>query len=239
MSIGILDSTAFHRGSLLWICFTSIYKTSTVKSDRISLINYTMSQKPFSQACENNKTPILEIIRHVFANTRYVLEIGSGTGQHACYFAKHLAHLVWQPTDKPENILGINLWQETSVQVNLKPAIALDITDELWPCDTIEAVFTANTLHIMSEETVQLGFDQLSKRLNPKALLCIYGPFNYNGKYTCDSNAQFDSWLKSQNPLSGIKNIEDIVLLATNRGLSLINDFDMPANNRLLVFQNS
>jgi len=224
---------------MLWICFTSISKTSTVENDRISSINYTMSHKPFSQACENNKTPILEIIRHVFANTRYVFEIGSGTGQHACYFAKHLAHLVWQPTDKPENIQGINLWQETSALANLKPAIALNITDEIWPCDTIEAAFTANTLHIMSEQTVQLGFDQLCKRLTPKALLCIYGPFNYNGNYSSDSNAQFDSWLKNQNPLSGIKNSEDIVSLAADRGLSLIHDFDMPANNQLLVLQNS
>ncbi len=198
-----------------------------------------MSHKPFSQACENNKTPILEIIRHVFANTGYVFEIGSGTGQHACYFAKHLAHLIWQPTDKPENIQGINLWQETSALANLKPAIALNITDEIWPCDTIEAAFTANTLHIMSEQEVQLGFDQLCKRLTPKALLCIYGPFNYNGNYSSDSNAQFDSWLKSQNPLSGIKNSEDIVSLAADRGLSLSHDFDMPANNQLLVLQNS
>jgi len=198
-----------------------------------------MSHKPFSQACENNKAPILQIISEVFANTRYVLEIGSGTGQHACYFAKHLTHLIWQPTDKAENILGINLWQEQAQLANLSPALMLNICDEQWPCDTIEAVFTANTIHIMSEQEVQIGFDQLCKRLNPKALMCIYGPFNYNGNYTSDSNARFDLWLKSQNPLSGIKNIEDIVSLTASRGLSLINDFNMPANNRLLVLQNS
>ena len=198
-----------------------------------------MSHKAFSQACENNKEPILQIIRQVFAKTSHVLEIGSGTGQHACYFSKHLTHLSWQPADKPENISDINLWQETSTQTNLKPAIALDITDEIWPFDHLDAVFTANTLHIMSEQEVQLGFSQLSKRLNPKALLCIYGPFNYNGRYTSDSNARFELWLKSQNPLSGIKNIEDILLLASKLGLSLRNDFDMPANNRLLVLQNN
>ena len=198
-----------------------------------------MSHKPFSQACENNKAPILQIISKVFAETSQVLEIGSGTGQHACYFAKHLTHLIWQPTDKAENIPGINLWQESCKLANLKPAIALDITDELWHCDNIDAAFTANTLHIMSEKQVQIGFANLGKRLNPKALLCIYGPFKYNGTYTSDSNAQFESWLKSQNPLSGIKNIEDILLLASELGLSLINDFDMPANNRLLVLQNN
>jgi cyclopropane fatty-acyl-phospholipid synthase-like methyltransferase len=198
-----------------------------------------MSHKPLSPACENNKEPILQIIRQVFANTSYVLEIGSGTGQHACYLAKHLPHLVWQPTDKLENISGINVWQEQAQLANLNPALALNISDEQWPYDTIESVFTANTLHIMSEQEVQTGFDQLCKRLNPKALICIYGPFNYNGNYTSDSNARFEHWLKSQNPLSGIKNIEDIVSLAEERGLSLINDFDMPANNRLLVLQNS
>jgi SAM-dependent methyltransferase len=196
-----------------------------------------MSHKPFSQACENNKEPILQVLRQVFAKTSYVLEIGSGTGQHACYFAKHLMHLIWQPTDKPENISGINVWQEQAQLTNLKPALALDITDEVWPCKALDAVFTANTLHIMSYKEVQIGLDRLSKQLNPKALLCIYGPFNYNGHYTSESNERFEHWLKSQNSLSGIKNIEDIVSLATDQGLSLIHDYDMPANNRLLVLQ--
>ncbi|RIZ65106.1 MAG: DUF938 domain-containing protein [Methylococcales bacterium] len=198
-----------------------------------------MSNKPFSQACENNKEPILQIIRQVFANTTHVLEIGSGTGQHACYFSQHLPYLIWQPSDKPENIAGINLLQESCRQVNLKPAIALNVTDKTWPFDSIDAVFTANTLHIMSEQEVQIAFDRLSLYLTPKALLCIYGPFNYNGTFTSDSNARFENLLKSQNPLSGIKNIEDILLLGTDRGIHLINDFEMPANNRLLVLQKS
>ncbi|MEI6146287.1 MAG: DUF938 domain-containing protein [Methylococcales bacterium] len=198
-----------------------------------------MSNKPFSQACENNKEPILQIIRQVFANTTHVLEIGSGTGQHACYFSQHLPYLIWQPSDKPENIACINLLQESCRQVNLKPAIALNVTDKTWPFDSIDAVFTANTLHIMSEQEVQIAFDRLSLYLNPKALLCIYGPFNYNGTFTSDSNARFENLLKSQNPLSGIKNIEDILLLGTDRGIHLINDFEMPANNRLLVLQKS
>jgi len=198
-----------------------------------------MSNKPFSQACENNKEPILEIIRQVFANTTHVLEIGSGTGQHACYFSQHLTHLTWQPSDKSENIAGINLWQESCSQTNLKPAIALNVTDKSWPCHNFDAVFTANTLHIMTEQEVQIGFDRLSLYLNPKALLCIYGPFNYNGTFTSDSNARFENWLKNQNPLSGIKNIEDILLLGSDRGIHLINDFEMPANNRLLVLQKS
>jgi trans-aconitate methyltransferase len=196
-----------------------------------------MIPKPFSQSCENNKAPILQIISKVFCHPTTVWEIGSGTGQHACYFAKQLPHIEWQPTDRAENIPGIGLWLAETHIPNLKPALTLDVTDAVWPCSTIDALFTANTLHIMSWDEVQILFDRLTEYLNPKALVCIYGPFNYNGTYTSDSNAQFDQWLKSQNPLSGIRNFEDIVLLTTGRHFSLLSDIAMPANNRLLVLQ--
>ncbi|HEY8159304.1 MAG TPA: DUF938 domain-containing protein [Methylobacter sp.] len=198
-----------------------------------------MIHKPFSQACENNKAPILQVIRTVFYQPATVWEIGSGTGQHACYFAEHLPHLEWQPTDRSENIPGINLWREEAKLVNLKPALTLDVTDALWPCSSIDALFTANMLHIMSWEDVQVLFNRLTEYLSPKALICIYGPFNYNNTYTSDSNAAFDQWLRSQNILSGIRNFEDIVSLSTSCGFSLVNDIAMPANNRLLVLQNS
>jgi trans-aconitate methyltransferase len=198
-----------------------------------------MTHKPFSQACENNKVPILQIIKTVFCHPTTVWEIGSGTGQHACYFARHLPHIKWQPTDRPENIPGIGLWQEEAQLDNLKPALTLDVTDAMWPSKDIDALFTANTLHIMSWNEVQRFFDRLAEHLNPKALVCIYGPFNYNGAYTSDSNARFDQWLKSQNTLSGIRDFEDILVLASTRGLSLMSDNAMPANNRLLVLQNN
>lgn len=198
-----------------------------------------MTHKPFSQACENNKDPILQTIRTVFCQPTTVWEIGSGTGQHACYFAEHLPHLEWQPTDKSENIPGICLWREEAKSANLKPPLMLDVTDTVWPCNSIDALFTANTLHIMSWDDVRIFFDRLMEHLNPKAFICIYGPFNYNGAYTSDSNAYFDQWLKSQNRSSGIRNFEDIVFLSTSRGFSLLNDIAMPANNRLLVLQNS
>jgi hypothetical protein len=197
------------------------------------------TQKPFSQACENNKDPILQIISSVFSQSITVWEIGSGTGQHACYFARHLPHLVWQPTDRPDNIPGICLWQEEAQLTNLKSPLVLDVTDTAWPSNAIDAVFTANTLHIMSWEEVKSLFDRLADHLNTNALVCIYGPFNYNGAFTSDSNAQFDQWLKSRNPLSGIRDFEIVMLLATSMGLKLVNDFAMPANNRLLVLQNS
>ncbi|MGZ5030357.1 MAG: DUF938 domain-containing protein [Methylobacter sp.] len=197
-----------------------------------------MPHKPFSQACENNKEPILQIIRPIFCQPTTVWEIGSGTGQHACYFARHLPHLEWQPTDKSENIPGIRLWQEEAKLANLKPPLALNATDAAWPCRAIDALFTANTLHIMSWDEVQILFNRLTQYLSARALICIYGPFNYNGAYTSDSNAAFDKWLKSQNILSGIRNFEDIMSLSTASGFSLVNDIAMPANNRLLVLQN-
>ncbi|MGZ5026998.1 MAG: DUF938 domain-containing protein, partial [Methylobacter sp.] len=158
----------------------------------------------------------MQIIRTVFCQPTTVWEIGSGTGQHACYFARHLPHLEWQPTDRSENIPGINLWREEAKLANLKPALALDVTDALWPCSSIDALFTANTLHIMSWEDVQILFNRLTEYLSPKASICIYGPFNYNNTYTSDSNAAFDQWLKSQNILSGIRNFEDIMSLSTS-----------------------
>jgi hypothetical protein len=196
-----------------------------------------MTHKPFSQACENNKDPILQIIRTVFCQPTTVWEIGSGTGQHACYFARYLPHIEWQPTDRSENISGICLWREETHTPNLKPPLTLDVTDAAWPCNSIDALFTANTLHIMSRDEVQIFFARLSVNLNAKALVCVYGPFNYNGAYTSDSNARFDQWLKSQNTSSGIKDFEDIVFLATSSGFELVSDIAMPANNRLLVLQ--
>jgi hypothetical protein len=177
------------------------------------------------------------MISTVFCHPTTVWEIGSGTGQHACHFARHLPHIEWQPTDRADNIQGIGLWLEETRLPNLKPAITLDVTDTVWSCDKIDALFTANTLHIMSWDEVQILFHRLAEHLNSKALVCIYGPFNYNGTYTSDSNARFDQWLKSQYSLSGIRHFEDIVLLATASGLQLISDNAMPANNRLLVLQ--
>jgi cyclopropane fatty-acyl-phospholipid synthase-like methyltransferase len=198
-----------------------------------------MTHKPFSQACENNKDPILQVIKTVFCQPTTVWEIGSGTGQHACYFARQLPYIEWQPTDKSAYIPGISLWQEEAQLANLKPPLTLDVTDAVWPCNKIDALFTANTLHIMSQYEVQTFFDRLTAYLNANASVCIYGPFNYNGNYTSDSNACFDQWLQSQNTLSGIKNFEDIMFSARAIGLELVNDVAMPANNRLLVLQNN
>jgi len=196
-----------------------------------------MSDKPFSQACENNKQPILQIIREVFSLPTTVWEIGSGTGQHACFFAGELPHITWQPTDRIENLTGIQCWLDEAGLPNVKPPLALDVNDLTWPCLGIDALFSANTLHIMSLAEVEIFFQRLAVYLNPNALLCLYGPFNYRGYFTSDSNARFDRWLKSRNPQSGIRDFERIGELAERIGLQLLADHAMPANNRLLVFQ--
>lgn len=193
--------------------------------------------KPFSQACENNKEPILQILKSVFCRQTTVWEIGSGTGQHACYFAEHMPHVTWQPTDRTDNIPGIALWREDSDLQNLLPPIPLDVTDTLWPCERVDAVFTANTLHIMGLDEVRLLFARLSDYLAEDAVMCIYGPFNYAGTYTSESNAHFDQWLKERDAKSGIRDIEHILSLSNAIGLNLQADHAMPANNRLLVLQ--
>ncbi|MGR9051817.1 MAG: DUF938 domain-containing protein [Gammaproteobacteria bacterium] len=193
--------------------------------------------KPFSQACENNKTPILDVLKKTFGNVRRVLEIGSGTGQHACHFARSMPHLQWQPTDKTENLSGIRLWVQDANLTNLLQPIALDVMQTDWPCLTIEALFTANTLHIMAWQEVETMFSRLEILLKPGAPLCIYGPFNYGGRYTSLSNADFDRFLKSRDPASGIRDIEAVTTLARRAGLVLREDNTMPANNRLLVWE--
>lgn len=196
-----------------------------------------MSDKPFSQSCENNKWPILQIIRDVFFQPTTVWEIGSGTGQHACFFASELPHLTWQPTDRSNNMTGLQHWLDDARAPNIKPPLVLDVNDATWPCLGIDALFSANTLHIMSMAEVEILFERLRVYLNINALVCLYGPFNYQGRFSSDSNARFDDWLKTQNKLSGVRDFECIVNLAETIGLQLINDHAMPSNNRLLVFQ--
>ncbi|WP_427551553.1 DUF938 domain-containing protein [Methylomonas sp. MS20] len=196
-----------------------------------------MTAKPFSQAFENNKDPILQVLKTAFTEPATVWEIGSGTGQHACHFARHLPHLEWQPTDRAEHLPGIALWCDEAGLDNLRPALALDVTDAIWPCNGIDALFSANTLHIMGHAEVEILFEKLRTYLSPVATACFYGPFNYQGRYTSDSNARFDEWLKQRDPRSGIKDYEWIADLAASAGLTAVADVEMPANNRTLVFR--
>jgi hypothetical protein len=185
--------------------------------------------KPFSEASEHNRAPILGILKRVFSNSRFVLEIGSGTGQHAAYFAPELPHLVWQASDVAENLPGIREW------VSDPPPIELNVEKE-WPNLEADAVFSANTCHIMSWPQVERMFEGIGKIPTLK-IFCLYGPFNYGGKHTSESNARFDAMLRASDPSSGIRDLEKIKALAEREGLSLAEDNAMPANNRLLVFR--
>ena len=194
-------------------------------------------EKPFSQACENNKAPILEVLERVFAPCRSVLEIGSGTGQHAVHFAPRLPQLYWQPSDVPENLPGIAQWRAAEPASNLLEPIALDIRARHWGVAPVDGLFTANTLHIMPWSTVQAFFAGLPGVLAPGGVLAVYGPFNYGGEYTSESNARFDQWLKARAPHQGIRAFEAVAELAAGAGLELREDNAMPANNRLLVWR--
>jgi len=192
--------------------------------------------KPYSDACDRNRDPILEVLRQHFADRRHVLEIGSGTGQHAVHFAAALPHLRWQTSEVAANLTGIRLWLEESELPNLPQPIPLDVTGS-WPNARFDAVFTANTLHIMSWQDVVALFAALPKVLAAGAVLAVYGPFNYDGRFTTPSNAAFDEWLKQRSPHSGIRDFAAVDELARSIGLSLVEDRPMPANNRTIVWR--
>lgn len=191
--------------------------------------------KPYSQACENNKQPILDILKLEFSKPQRVLEIGSGTGQHSVHFAKNMPHIFWQPSDLAINHQGIKQWLAEANLANTNNPIALDL-NQPWPIKSIDGIFTANTLHIVSWQLVIKFFAGVKDHLAPGGKLCIYGPFNYNGQFTSESNRDFDKWLKARDRHSGIRNIEEVHKLANQAKLALTNDYKMPANNRLLTF---
>lgn len=191
---------------------------------------------PFSQACENNKRAIVAQLKTVFTTTKKVLEIGSGTGQHAVFFAAQLPHLIWQPTDLAINHDGINAWRNEQPSPNLQAPLELDVSTQ-WPVSQVDGMFSANTLHIMSWELVKLFFQGVGQHLVLSGKLVVYGPFKYQGQFTSESNAQFDLWLKAHDGARGVRNIEDVVQLAQSVGLVLLSDTAMPANNQLLVFE--
>jgi len=191
---------------------------------------------PYSQACENNKGPILEVLQPLFDNVTTVLEIGSGTGQHAEFFAAAMPHLTWQTTDMADNLSGIQQRIDQARLRNVPPVIEFDVNRHQLPNGKFDAVFTANTLHIMSWRTVEQMFATISSLLNPRGQLCIYGPFNYGGTYTSGSNELFDQSLRSRNAQMGIRDIEKVQQLAQCFNFNPLKDYQMPANNRLLHF---
>jgi cyclopropane fatty-acyl-phospholipid synthase-like methyltransferase len=190
-----------------------------------------------SEACERNKDPILKVLRGAFAASRRVLEIGSGTGQHAVYFARQMPLLQWQPTETAEHLAGLRERIEREGGMNLAPPLELDVRCHPWPVSSIDSVFSANTLHIMSWQSVEEFFRGVGALLGAAGVLCVYGPFRYAARYTSDSNEVFDRYLQERDPASGIRDFEALDALAAVAGLSFVADHDMPANNRTLVWQ--
>lgn len=231
-----------------------------------------MSDKPVSPACERNREPILAVLREHFDDRRRVLEIGSGSGQHAVHFAAAMPWLLWQCTDRAVALPGIGMWLEEAALANTPPPLELDVA--AWPWfqtpfvrsgsgsaqrsaptpalprkrereqgstrenqQAFDVAFSANTLHIMSWGEVEALFDGLDAVLTDDAVVAVYGPFNYGGTYSSDSNREFDAWLKARDLRSGIRDFEAVDGLARAIGLRLIEDVAMPANNRCLMWR--
>ena len=203
-------------------------------------------EKPFSPACDRNREPILALLRECFADVREVLEIGSGTGQHAVHFAAAMPWLSWQCSDRAEHLPGIRAWLDEAALPNTPAPLALDVDTGPWPRPaaagvgaggSFDGMFSANTLHIMGWPSVQRFFAGVDTALAPGGTLVVYGPFNYDGRFSSDSNREFDGWLRARDPASGIRDFEAVDALARNIGLALQADVAMPANNRCLVWR--
>ena len=193
--------------------------------------------KPYAESCEKNREPILAVLKEVFSERKRVLEIASGTGQHAVYFARELPHLIWQPSELAQNLAGIQAWLDEAQLPNTLAPLAIDVNDAYWPVTNVDAVFNANTVHIISWPEVELMFAHISRILAPGGCVCFYGPYNYNGKFTSESNARFNDWLMSRDPNSGVRDFEAVNRLAASHGLGLLRDIEMPSNNRILVWK--
>jgi len=192
--------------------------------------------KPWSESCEQNRAPILDVLRAEISHCSKLLEIGSGTGQHAVYFAPEFPSLSWQTSDRRENHPGILAWLDDTDANNILPPLDLDVHRDDWPGCCFDAVFSANTAHIMGWTEVQGLFAGVGRILDPGGVFCLYGPFNYGGRYTSESNARFDQWLKARDPKSGVRDFEALQELAADAGMRLRGDYEMPANNRTLVW---
>jgi SAM-dependent methyltransferase len=193
--------------------------------------------KPFSQACENNKQYILDKLLPLFSAGSMVLEIGTLTAQHICYFAEAMPLVYWIPSDLDVNLPTVLAGLEDSTLPNISAPLELDVADEPWAIGQVDGLFTANTLHIMRYDYVERFFRNAGSVLKAGGVLCVYGPFKKGGEFTTPSNASFDVWLKQRDPLSGVRDVEQVQLWAAEAGLELLADHNMPANNQMLIWR--
>ena len=188
--------------------------------------------KRFADACDRNQTPILEVLKEILPDAGKVLEIGSGTGQHAAYFSRSLSHLVWQPSDLAEALPSIEAWREESCAPNLGPAIVIDLLGNNEDLSRVDAIVCINVIHIVAWPAVERLFNIAANILNPKGILYFYGPYRYPDRTLEPSNVAFDLWLKERNPVSGIRDYAAVESLAESHGFTLGGDRSMPSNNR-------
>lgn len=192
--------------------------------------------RPYSEACERNREPILQVLRQWFTQAGTALEIGAGTGQHAVHFAAGLPHLQWQPTDCEANLAGIGSWVTEAALPNLRAPLKLDVRDSEWPVQTVDYVFSANTAHIMSWPEVELMYAGIARVLRTRGVFCLYGPFNRDGRFTSESNQAFDASLRARDPNMGLRDDQALKTLGRQHGLKFMAEHAMPANNRILVW---
>lgn len=191
----------------------------------------------FSTACERNQVPILAVLKEWLPVHAQVIEIGSGSGQHAAFFCQQIAGLTWQTSERQECLLDLQAQLE-ALSPTLPPAIALDVTNAgQWPSQSFDAVFSANTCHIMPAAAITHLLAGASRVLRPSGLLLLYGPFNYGGVHTAASNASFDQHLRSLDPAMGVRDASELVQQAQNLDLERVADLPLPANNQMLVLK--
>ncbi len=200
---------------------------------------HNMAMLPHSDACERNKGPILQVLRQVFAGCKHVLEIGSGTGQHAVHFATEMPWLVWQPSEATEAMAGLRKRIFNEGPSNLRAPVELDVMQGPWDVRRVDGVFTANTLHILHWPQVEALFAGLPAVVKPQSVLAVYGPFRYGGSYTSPSNESFDKMLHARDAGSGIRDFAAVDALARTAGFALKADYPMPAHNQAIVWQST
>ncbi len=195
-----------------------------------------MSEKPYAAACVKNGPPILDVLQQRLTDHACVLEIASGTGQHAVYFGAALPTIKWQTSDLKEKHSGMRQWLDEASLENVLPPLPLDVMADVWPKQNYNAVFSANSAHIMPVKAVEQMFIGVSKVLLPAGRFFLYGPFMYAGKHSSDSNYLFDCWLKSDDPQRGLRDVDWLCEVAARVSLGLLEDMAMPANNRMLIW---
>jgi hypothetical protein len=193
--------------------------------------------KHHAPAAERNKDPILGVLRELCSETKFVLTIAEGSGQHVVHFARHLPHVTFQPTDLEQSApASIAAYVEESACPNVSPPLLLNAADPDWPVKQADGIYCINMIHISPWSATEGLFRGASRILSPNGFLMTYGPYRFSGAFTAPSNAEFDASLKSRNPEWGVRDVDDLKNLALSVGMELRQTVALPANNHCLVF---